>query len=766
MSRISTKAALDAAIRAFQSGQLPQAKLAFEQVLRLDPKEPDALHSLGLILFQLGEQEKGLQLVTQSTKVRPKHPETHYNLGVMHQRLGQFDLAESSFRQVLAQKRDHAQAHFALGNALRELGKGGEAAKSFEQAVKLVPSWPEGHFNLGNALRDIGEFERGVACFQKAIALKPDWADAHTNLGQVLRATGEYEAAIASCRKALALNAQLPEGHFNLAAALWSLGKRTEALISYRMAAILKPDWPEAHYDLGYCLFQLGRTEEAIATYRRTIALKSTWAEAHAALGAVLIRQGFALKHSELMREADACHRQALALNPDWSDAYVNLAGSPLRTGLDQEETFALLERAIALQSDGLIAHESLLFSRQYSAALTPVQWRAALRAFADAYFAPLNIPDLLNLKDPQKRLRIGYVSPDFRNHSCSWFIEPVLANHDQSNVEVYIYANVPQADEVTARLKSLSHHWCDVQEMSSEAVANLIRGHNIDILVDLAGHTFGNILPVFCYKPAPIQITWLGSPTSTGLETMDYRLSDPWLTPGNTEEYFTERLWNLACPAHCYRPSAQAPDVGSLPAEKNGYLTFGSFNNLAKLNPETVALWAKALHAVDQSQLILKSWQLGDAEVRRQIRKSFTQQGIDESRLHLLDAISGLSAHLNLYNQIDIALDTFPYNGATTTLEALWMGVPVLTLAGWRTASRYSFSFLSALDLREFAADNQKQFVEIAQNLSGKLLYLSELRRGLRSKMRNSPLCDEVGFTGHLEAAYRQMWQRYCESE
>jgi protein O-GlcNAc transferase len=766
MSRISTKAALDAAIRTFQSGQLPQAKLAFEQVLRLDPKEPDALHSLGLILFQLGEQEKGVQLVTQSTQVRPRHPETHYNLGVMHQRLGQFDLAESSFRQVLAQKPDHAQAHFALGNTLRELGKGDDAAKSFEQAVKIMPSWAEGHFNLGNALRDIGEFERGIACFQKAIALKPDWADAHTNLGQVLRLSDQYEAAVASCRKALSFSPNLPEGHFNLASALWSLGKRTEALISYRMALILKPDWPEAHYDLGYGLFQLGRTEEAIETYRKTIALKPTWAEAHSALAAVLIHQGFALKNSEMLREADACRRQVLALRPDWPNAYVNLAGSPLRTGLDQEETFALLERALALCPDDICAQQSLLFGLQYSAALTPIKWRTALRAFADTYFAPLNIFKLLNCKDPHKRLRIGYVSPDFRNHSCAWFIEPVLASHNQSNIEIYCYASLAHADEVTARLKSLSENWHEVQEMSSEVVANLIRSHCIDILVDLAGHTFGNILPVFCHKPAPIQLTWLGSPTSTGLETVDYRLSDPWLTPENTEEYFTERLWNLECPAHCYRPPAQTPDVGSLPAEKNGYLTFGSFNNLLKLSPETVALWAKTLHAVAQSQLVLKSWQLGDAEVCRQIRKSFIQQGIDEARLHFLDAIPDLSAHLNLYNQIDVALDTFPYNGATTTLEALWMGVPVLTLVGWRTASRYSFSFLSALDLREFAAENQEQFVEIAQNLSGKLPYLSELRRSLRSRMRNSPLCDEVGFTGHLEAAYRQMWQRYCESE
>jgi protein O-GlcNAc transferase len=765
MSRISTKAALDTAIHAFQSGQLPQAKLAFEQVLRLDPKEPDALHSLGLILFQLGEQEKGLQLVTQSTKVRPKHPETHYNLGVMHQRLGQFAQAESSFRQVLAQKRDHARAHFALGNALRELGKGGEAAKSFEQAVKIVPSWPEGHFNLGNALRDLGEFQKATACFQRAIALKPNWAEAHANLGQTLRLLGQYELAVMSCRRALSFSPNLPEGHFSLASALWSLGKRAEALISYRMAVILKPDWPEAHYDLGYGLFHLGRIEEAIATYRKTIALKPTWAEAHSALAAVLIHKGFALKHSEMLREADACHRQALALRPDWSNAYVNLAGSPLRTGLDQEETFALLERALALCPDDICAQQSLLFGLQYSAALTPIKWRTALRAFADGHFAPHNISNLLNRKDPHKRLRIGYVSPDFRNHSCAWFIEPVLASHNQSNVEIYCYASLAHADNVTARLKSLSKNWYEVQEMSSEAVANLIRSHSIDILVDLAGHTFGNSLPVFCHKPAPIQLTWLGSPTSTGLETIDYRLSDPWLTPENTEEYFTERLWNLERTSHCYRPPAQAPEVGSLPAEKNGYLTFGSFNSLAKLNLETVALWAKTLHAVEQSHLVLKSWQFGDAEVRRQIYKSFAQQGIDEFRLHLLDGVPGLNAHLNSYNQIDIALDTSPYNGATTTLEALWMGVPVITLAGWRTASRYSLSFLAALDLCDFAADNQAQFVEIASVLAGNLPYLAKLRSSLRSQMRSSSLCDEFAFTSHLEVAYRQMWKCYCES-
>lgn len=766
MSRITTKAALDAAIRAFQSGQLPQAKLAFEQVLRLDPKEPDALHSLGLILFQLGEQENGVQLVTQSIKVRPRHPETHYNLGIMHQRLKQHALAESSFRQVLTLKRDHAQAHFALGNTLRELGRGDDAAKSFDQAVKLVPSWAEGHFNLGNALRDLGEFQKAEASFQKAIALKLDWAEAYISLGQVLRLSGQFEAAITSCRKAIALNANLAESHFNLASALWSLGKRTEALISYRMAVILKPDWPEAHYDLGYSLFQLGRMEEAITTYRTTIALKPIWAEAHAALGAVLVRQGFALKHCELMREADGCYRQALALRPDWPDAYINLAGSPVRTGLDQEETFALLEKAILLQPDGWIAHESLLMNCQYSTKLTPARWREDLNAFADACLAPLETPSFLSNKNPQKRLRIGYVSPDFRNHSCAWFIEPILTAHNREHFELYAYANVPHGDDVTARLKALVDRWFDLQQMSTQAVADLIRSHEIDILVDLAGLTFGNMLPVFRHKPAPIQVTWLGSPMSTGLEAIDYRLSDPWLTPESTEEDFTEQIWNLECPAHCYRPPAQSPEVGPLPAEKNGYLTFGSFNNLLKLSPEVIALWAKTLHAVEHSHLLLKSWQLGDPEVCRQIRKSFAQQGIAEARLQLLDSVSGLRAHLNTYNQIDVAFDTFPYNGATTTLEALWMGVPVISLFSWRTATRYGLSFLSALDLGELSTDNQAQFIQIARTLSGNLPYLSALRSKLRARMRNSSLCDETGFTSHLEAAYRQMWQCYCTSK
>jgi protein O-GlcNAc transferase len=766
MSKNTTKASLDKALQFFQAGQWQPAKVAFEQVLRLDAKEPDALLGLGFVHFQLGEHEAAINKMNQAAAVRPEHVDTHYNLGVLYQRLGQYEAAVACFRKALVLQPNYAQVYFALGNTFKELGRSEDATDSYQQATLLTPHWPEAHFNLGNAFRAAGNLPAAQASYEKAVALKPEWAEAHASLGQIFGMCGDFECAIASCKRAIALNANLSESHFHLAHALWGQGKRIEALISYRMAVILKPQWPEAHYSLGCALSCIGRLDEAITAFRAATALEPTSAEAHTSLGAALIQKGFVMKSSEFMREAETCFRQALVLKPNWPEAHTNLAASPLRTGLEHSEVIALYEKALELRPNGLLDHQGLLFAHQYSAALTPMQWRNALTQFARICLLPCEFPRFENALDPEKVLRVGYISPDFRNHSCAWFIEPLLDSHNRANVEIYCYFTAFQADNVTVRLKALADHWHDLQGMDTETIAGLIRSHHIDILVDLAGHTFGNSLTVLHRKASPVQSTWLGFPGSTGLSAIDYRLSDPWLTPVDSEEYFSETLLKLDRPSHCYRPPAEAPDVSSLPVEINSYLTFGSFNNLAKLSPETVALWAKVLHAVSHSQLMLKSFQLGDLEVCRQVRESFAQKGIDEARLHLLDATPTLVSHLNSYHQIDIALDTFPYNGATTSLEALWMGVPVISLVGWRTASRYGLSFLEGIGLGDLAAHSPEQFVEIALRLSADLPRLAQLRQQLRTKMKASPLCDEVGFARQIESTYRQMWQHYCTQQ
>lgn len=766
MSRTDVKAALAAAQRMYQAGQLHQAKSAFEKVLQLDKKEPDSLHCLGLILFQLGDQQEGIRLVKQSVEVRPKHVETLHNLGIMLQRAGDPTAAAASFRKALAINPKSVQAHFGLGNALQETKQYEEAVKSFRQTALLKPDWAEAHFNLGNALRDLFQQEEALQSYKKAVALKPDWAEAHSNIGHIFVNLKNYDDAILSCKRAIALNANLSEPHFNMGAALFALKKPIEALISYRMAVILKPDWVEAQQDLGYLLAFLGRFEEAISAYRKAISLQPESAETYNALGLTLNNQGIASMDFTLLREAESCHRKALTLKPELPETYLDLAASPLQTGLSVDKALDLCQKALEIQPDFLAAHQILLFTQQYSEKLTPEHSRIALEKFAQVCFTTPPELSYSNLLDPQKRLRIGYLSPDFRFHSCSWFIEPLLSVHDRQQVEVFCFANVPKADKVTDRLKALADHWHDLRGLDIDAVTNLIHSCKIDILVDLAGHTADSLVSAFHRKPAPVQASWLGFPSSTGLAAVDYRISDPLLTPEDTAEYYAETVWNLDCPSHCYRPYPQAPAVGPLPAEQQGYVTFGSFNNLLKVNLETVALWAGVLRAVPNSRLLLKSRQLNEPDIYRQYMEAFKVEGIAEERIALLSPVPDLTGHLNFYNQVDISLDTFPYNGATTTLEALWMGVPVITRAGWRTASRYGISFLHALGLQALAADDASQFASIAAALATDLPKLATLRSELREKMRRSQLCDETHFAQALEMAYRKMWKHWCETQ
>jgi protein O-GlcNAc transferase len=512
---------------------------------------------------------------------------------------------------------------------------------------------------------------------------------------------------------------------FNLGNALLQQGKRAEAASNFEQAGLLQPDWAEAHFHRGYALSApwMGYFGEAIASYQR-----------------------------------------ALALKPDWPEAHCNLAELQMMIG-DSNEAVASACRALTLRQDYAEAHQILLFSKQYSADLTPEEWYATLINFAHFRYEPMLHAPYDNFPDPSRRLRVGYISADFRMHSCAWFIEPLLATHKRSHFEIICYPCSPYTDAVTARLKALVDRWHSLTDMDSATAAARIRADKIDILVDLSGYSLGNGLSIFHHKPAPIQVTWLGCPSSTGSEAIDYRLSDLWLTPPDTPEYFAEKVWNLERVSHCYRPTAQAPTIGPLPALKRGHITFGSFNNASKLSVQILKLWAAVLQAVEGSRLVLKCWQMADSEVRRRVSSVFVECGIEERRIDFLGHFASVNEHLDFYNRIDIALDTYPYNGATTTLEALWMGVPVISLAGWRTASRYGLSFLQTIGCEEFATKTPEQFVQTARDLAADLPRLTKIRSQLRKQVKQSSLCDEPGFAQAVEAAYRQMWHRWCAS-
>ncbi len=577
-------------------------------------------------------------------------------------------------------------------------------------------------FQLGNALAAQGRIDQAVAHYERVLALKPDNVAAHNNLGLMLMAQGKMDQAVAHYERALALNPDDAPTHYNLGLARAAQGKVDQEIAHYQRAVALQPNFAAAHNNLGFTLTAYGKMDQAVAHYERALALKPDYALAHNNLGLTLTAQG-------KIDQALTHYERALALKPDYAEA-----------------------------------HSNLLLTLNYASDKDPVAMYTAHLGFAKRWEASLATSVSAPAKDRslERRLRIGYVSSDFRQHSIVRFIEPVLAHHDRDRFEVFCYFNnYFQEDEVTVRLKSHADHWRSINGLSDELTAQQIRADQIDILIDLNGHTAKNRLLVFTLRPAPVQVTWLGYPNTTGLSAMNYRITDQFADPvGMTEHLHSEKLIRLPDCFSCYQPYMDAPEVSGLPARAKGYVTFGSFNSLAKITPAVMAVWAQILQAVPGSRLTLKYSGLGEKGTQQTVREVFGTWGIAPERLELLGRDRSTKAHLERYGSVDIGLDPFPYNGATTTCEALWMGVPVVTLAGKTHAGRVGASQISNLGLTEFMCHTPEEYVTTAARLANDLERLSTLREELRSRMAASPLTDTQRFTKNLEQAYLVMWK------
>jgi predicted O-linked N-acetylglucosamine transferase (SPINDLY family) len=651
----------------------------------------------------------------------------------------------------------NARAHYNRGNALQTQGDWDAAIDHYRRALLLDPDYAEAHNNLGIALLSRGETDAAIASYRQALLLRPDYARAHNNLGNALQTRGNFEAATGHYLDALLLDPNYAEAHNNLGNALLAQGKPDKAIGSYRQALSFRPDYAEAHYNLGNALQIQGKPDDAIASYHNALSFQPYYISALNNMGSALLLQG-------KLSAAIESYRYALMLQPDYAEAHSNL-GNALRDHCELDAALASYRKAISLKPDYADAHSNLLFAMQYTNDHTQTELFAEHLAYTQCFEAPLknNWPAHLNSREPGKRLKIGYVSPDFRKHSVAYFIESALAHHDREHFDVYCYCNNPLSDEVTVRLKSLVEHWCDIRTMSDEDAARQIRNDGIDILIDLAGHTAENRLPVFARKPAPVQASWLGYPYTTGLSSVDYRISDIFADPaGMSERYYSETIFRLPATSTCYHPPRVSPEVGSLPALALGGITFGSFNNLVKVTHEVRALWARILLATPGSRLMLKAGPLADNAMKQKLMAEFAGYGITAERLILAAHDAGHFEHLDRYNTIDIGLDPFPYNGTTTSFEALWMGVPIVSMVGDRYTSRMGISILSNLGLSEFLADTQEDYAAIATRLAGDMARLSGLRSGLRNRMKNSPLTDGKQFTADLENAYRKMWQTF----
>jgi len=597
------------------------------------------------------------------------------------------------------------------------------AEACYRRAIGVNPDHAHAFANLGNALQGQGKLDEAVIAYRRAVALSPHHAEAYANLGAALVDQGKSNEAVAACQSAIDLNPDFALAHSNLGAALILLRRGNEAAIACRRAIAIKPDIAEAHYSLGVVLQGQGKLDEAIASYRRAFALRPNYAQAYSNLGAALVDQG-------KLDEAIAACRRAIAIKPDYAGAHGNLL---LYLNYNDRET-----------AESLFAEHREWGARLCRQATTPV-------AFANA-------------RQAGRRLRIGYVSPDLREHPVSRFFEPLLREHDREAVEIFCYAEVARPDAVTARLRELSEQWLTTAGLTDDALAERIRADGIDILVDLAGHTANNRLGVFARKAAPVQATWLGYPNTTGLDAIDYQLVDAITDPVGADAWASETLVRLPDGYFCYGAAQDAPEPAAPPSLMTGVVTFGSFNNPAKLSASTLDAWARLLTRLPHARLLLKGKPFADAGARALLLGKLGERGIAADRIELEGWSSNIADALGSYGRLDIALDPFPYNGATTTCDTLWMGVPVVTLRGDRHAARVGASLLAQVGLPDLVADSVEDYVEIAAALAGDSKRLTELRRTLRPRMAASPLCDAPGFARKMEAAYRDMWQTWRE--
>ena len=664
---------------------------------------------------------------------------------------------EDRMRVLIERFPESGFAWKVFGVSLQTQGK--DALPALRKAAELLPKDAAAHSNLGNALRELGQLAEALTSCRRALDIDPDYVMAHNNLGAALKDLGRSGEAADSCRRALVLKPEYAEAHSNLGFALKDLGQLAEAAACLQRALEVKSDYAEAHNNLGNVRKELGQFAGALANYRCALALKPDYAEAHNNLGNLLQVLG------QVDRAVTSCSR-ALDIKFEFAEAHCNLGYA--RQVLGQlDDAVGSYRRALEIRPDFAGAHSSLLFIHNYLSDLPAATLLADARRFgglvareARPYVTWPNIPD------PGRRLRVGLVSGDMWNHPVGYFLEGVLAalsTNACARIDSIAYATHTRSDALTERIKGCCHGWHAVAGVPDESLAARLRADSIDILIDLSGHTAYNRLSLFAWKPAPIQLAWLGYFATTGVAAIDYLLADPWTVPDGAEAEFTEEIWRLPETRLCFTPPDAAIDVSELPALVSGHLTFGCFNNLTKMNDAVVEVWARVMRAVPGSRLFLKAKQLAALSVRQSVIDRFVARGIGVDRL-ILEGPTPRADYLSAYHLVDIVLDPFPFPGGTTTVESLWMGVPVLTLAGERFVSRQGVGLLTNAGLPEWIAADANDYVARAVAHVGDLHGLAALRKRLRQQVLVSPLLDARRFAAHYEAALRGMWTRWCK--
>lgn len=773
---------LQIALKYQQNNRLTEAENICHKILKKAPKSPDALHLLGVLAIKKAQFSQATSLIKRAISHRPGRADYYHNLAISLENSKIIDEAISCYRRALSIEPRMLASQYNLAVLLHKSGQHSEAincyseilkhnstdvnslinlgslylqqerlTEAFELYEKLASIQPKNQISLhkmGSILLKMGRAKSAIPFLEQTVELRPDSAEALNDLGNAYRETKKYSSAL-SCiekaekhiphhaeilnskgliyldqrnlqkakhyfTKALSYNPNHTASLNNLGLAYMDLGDMKEAVKHFQGALKIDATFIQAANNLGICLRNSGHLKQAFDLYNKAIVIAPQNAELHINYSNVLSNQG------QLQKAIAAC-RKALNLNPKLSTYRSNLL--------------------FMLNNDPTITNEEMWLEAQ--------TWD--LRHGNQQNTLP-SIPS-----DYQKRvLKIGYVSPDFRTHSVSFFFLSLLTSHSPQKVETFCYAEVMTPDEITEEIKEKAGTYRSTVGLTDDEIVTLIKKDEIDILVDLAGHTANNRLPVFAARPAPIQISWLGYPNTTGMQAIDYRLTDDIADPPGSGKYYSEKLIRLPGGFLCYRPPVATPKAISIPPSLDKqYLTFGSFNNITKLTPQTINVWCEILRLVKGSRLILKSLQLNDEVTKNRLYEMFNNNGIPSDRIDMLGKTPTIGEHLKLYNQVDVCLDPFLYNGTTTTLEALWMGVPVITLSGDRHAARVGNSILSHIGLSELIAENTEEYIAICQNLASDFDRLRFFRKNIRNLLSKSSLCDDIGFAQKIENFY-----------
>lgn len=667
---------------------------------------------------------------------------------------GQYAEAVARAEEVTQRFPDDVLGWKVWGAALKQLGRDDEALLPMRKAVELSPQDAEACNNLGITLQGLGRMEQAELCYRQALQIKPDYAEAHFNQATVMQHLQHMPEAEASYRRALQARPDFAEAYGNLGVVLHDMGRLAEAETNLRHALRIKPQYVEAHSNLGRTLHEQGRLEEAEASFREALRIKPDLAELYSNLSVILEGQG-------RLAEAETCCRSALALDADLADAYDSL-GNILKNMGRLAEAEACYRQELRINPDLADAHSNLLYCLAQNINIDAEVLFEEYRRFGERFETPFRTPpQFANSRDPDRPLRVGFVSGDLRNHVVASFLEPVLERlSGYPQLSLYAYSNHAMQDSTTQRLRGYFAHWQQVVGMSDAALADRIRADGIDILIDLAGHSGKNRLLVFARKPAPVQLSWIGYPVTTGLRAMDYYFADRYfLPPGQFDRLFTEKIVRLPAVAP-FLPSNAAPPINPLPALGKGHLTFGSFNRLSKFSREVVSLWAQLLRALPDSRMLLGGMPEGGKY--DMLASWFEQEGIVRERLEFHPRGS-MAYYLSLHQQVDICLDTFPYGGGGTTLHALWMGVPTLTVTGTTSAGRFSACILGQAGQERFIARDAADFVRRGMYWAEHLDELSDIRMSLRERFARSAMGQPERVAAAVELALRIIWRRWC---